>query len=196
MKGIKLQDVLDIYGGQIMTRITATPDTDAEVVETRRVLVPKSINADGSIDVSDLPEEALKASPDPKKISQVGDIVMKLSPPYDAGIVTAESADCIVPSFCAIIKCSDDVDVNYLLAFLNSALCKKQLRAQVLGAVMTVLSVGKVRSVVMPQPELAEQKEIGARFMKTQRKLSIIRQIAQLESKRNDIVFRDLEASK
>ena len=196
MKEIRLQDVLDIYGGQIMTRITANPDTDVEVVESRRVLVPKSISADGAIDISDLPEEALKAVPDPKKVSQVGDIVMKLSPPYDAGIVTEESADCIVPSFCAIIKCSDSVDVNYLLAFLNSGLCKNQLKAQVLGAVMTVLSVGKVKNVIMPLPEMADQVAIGSRFMKTQHKLSVIRQIAQLESKRNDIVFRDLEASK
>lgn len=194
MNTIKLQDAIDIIGGQIMTRIVIGKDGNDETIETRRVLVPKCINADGSIDIAEAPKERLKSAPDPKKISSVGDIVMKLSPPYDAGIVTEESAECIIPSFCAIIKCPDTIDRNYLLAFFNSNACKEQLKAQVQGAVMTVLSVGKIKNVSMPLPDLEEQKSIGMRYMKTQRKLGILKQIIQLESKRNDIIFRDLEA--
>lgn len=194
MNKVKLQDVIEVYGGQIMTRIVAKSDTD-EAVETRRVLVPKSIASDGSIDVTDLPVESLKSIPDEKKLSHVGDIIMKLSPPYDAGVVTEESADCIVPSFCGVIKCSTKVDPNYLLAFLNSSLCKDQLKAQVAGTVMTVLSVGKIKTVKIPIPPAKDQKKIGDRFMSTQRKLKTIRQISLLEAKRNDIVFQNMEDS-
>ena len=193
MERISLDKLVAVVGGQIMSRVTANPDAGDEVVETRKVLIPKSINSDGSIDVSVMPEEHLKVCADPKKISEAGDIVMKLSPPYDAGLVTETSQGCIVPSFCAIIKPSSEVDVQYLLAFMNSTLCKNQLQSQVSGSVMTVLSVGKVKNVNMPTPPIEEQRKIGQRFMESQRKLSIIRQIALLESKRNDIVFRELE---
>ena len=195
MERISLDKLVAVVGGQIMSRVTANPDAGDEVVETRKVLIPKSINSDGSIDVSVMPEEFLKVCTDPKKISEAGDIVMKLSPPYDAGLVTETSQGCIVPSFCAIIKPSSEVDVQYLLAFMNSTLCKNQLQSQVSGSVMTVLSVGKVKNVNMPTPPIEEQRKIGQRFMESQRKLSIIRQIALLESKRNDIVFRELEKS-
>ena len=195
MERISLDKLVAVVGGQIMSRVTANPDAGDEVVETRKVLIPKSINSDGSIDVSVMPEELLKVCADPKKISEAGDIVMKLSPPYDAGLVTETSQGCIVPSFCAIIKPSSEVDVQYLLAFMNSTLCKNQLQSQVSGSVMTVLSVGKVKNVNMPTPPIEEQRKIGQRFMESQRKLSIIRQIALLESKRNDIVFRELEKS-
>ena len=120
---------------------------------------------------------------------------MKLSPPYDAGLVTEATQGCLVPSFCAIIRPTSDVDVQYLLAVMNSTLCKNQLQSQVSGSVMTVLSVGKVKNVNMPLPPIDEQRKIGQRYMESQRKLSIIRQIAQLESKRNDIVFKELERS-
>ena len=193
MERISLDKLVAVVGGQIMSRVTANPDAGDEVVETRKVLIPKSINSDGSIDVSVMPEEHLKVCADPKKISEAGDIVMKLSPPYDAGLVTKTSQGCIVPSFCAIIKPSSEVDVQYLLAFMNSTLCKNQLQSQVSGSVMTVLSVGKVKNVNIPTPPIEEQRRIGQRFMESQRKLSIIRQIALLESKRNDIVFRELE---
>ena len=192
---VSLSELVTVVGGQIMSRITANTDAGDEVCETRKVVVPKSINADGTIDVSVMPEEALKVEADPKKLTVPGDIVMKLSPPYDAGLVTEETKGCIIPSFCAIVKCPQKMDVRYLLAFMNSATCKEQLQGQVSGSVMTVLSVGKVKNVDIPFPPIEEQEQIGQRFMETQRKLSIIRQIAQLESKRNDIVFRDLERS-
>ncbi len=195
MEKVSLDKLVNVVGGQIMSRVTANPDAGDEVVEKRKVLIPKSINLDGSIDINVMPEEALKVCADPKKVSKVGDIIMKLSPPYDAGLVTETSQGCIVPSFCAIIKPSSDVDIQYLLAFMNSALCKNQLQSQVSGAVMTVLSVGKVKNVSLPIPSIEEQRRIGQRFMESQRRLSIIRQIALLESKRNDILFRELEKS-
>ena len=195
MEKVSLDKLVAVVGGQIISRVQANADAGDEIVETRKVLIPKSISADGSIDVNVMPEEDLKVYADPKKVTEAGDIVMKLSPPYDAGLVTEASQGCLVPSFCAIIKPSDDVDVHYLLAFMNSALCKNQLQAQVSGSVMTVLSVGKVRNVSMPLPLIEEQRKIGQRFMESQKKLGIIRQIAMLEAKRNDIVFRELEKS-
>ena len=195
MERVSFDKLVAVVGGQIMSRITANPDAGDEVVETRKVLIPKSISADGSIDIAVLPEEDLKVEADPKKTTKAGDIVMKLSPPYDAGLVTEATQGCLVPSFCAIIRPTSDVDVQYLLAFMNSTLCKNQLQSQVSGSVMTVLSVGKVKNVNMPLPPIDEQRKIGQRYMESQRKLSIIRQIAQLESKRNDIVFKELERS-
>ena len=195
MERVSFDKLVAVVGGQIMSRITANPDAGDVVVETRKVLIPKSISADGSIDIAVLPEEDLKVEADPKKTTEPGDIVMKLSPPYDAGLVTEATQGCLVPSFCAIIRPTSDVDVQYLLAFMNSTLCKNQLQSQVSGSVMTVLSVGKVKNVNMPLPPIDEQRKIGQRYMESQRKLSIIRQIAQLESKRNDIVFKELERS-
>lgn len=195
MERVSFDKLVAVVGGQIMSRITANPDAGDEVVETRKVLIPKSISADGSIDIAVLPEEDLKVEADPKKTTEPGDIVMKLSPPYDAGLVTEATQGCLVPSFCAIIRPTSDVDVQYLLAFMNSTLCKNQLQSQVSGSVMTVLSVGKVKNVNMPLPPIDEQRKIGQRYMESQRKLSIIRQIALLESKRNDIVFKELERS-
>ena len=195
MERVSFDKLVAVVGGQIMSRITANPDAGDEVVETRKVLIPKSISADGSIDIAVLPEEDLKVEADPKKTTEPGDIVMKLSPPYDAGLVTEATQGCLVPSFCAIIRPTSDVDVQYLLAFMNSTLCKNQLQSQVSGSVMTVLSVGKVKNVNMPLPPIEEQRKIGQRYMESQRKLCIIRQIAQLESKRNDIVFKELERS-
>ena len=183
---------IQIIGGQIMSRVTANTEKGDEIVETRKVLIPKCIHSDGTITAADMPEENLRVLADPKKLTKIGDIVMKLSPPYDAGLVTAETEGAIVPSFCAILKSDNTVSQDYLLAFLNSSICKDQLRMQVSGAVMTVLSVGKVGAVDIPIPEENDQHTIGSRFIETANRLAIMQKIAVLEAKRNDIVFKEM----
>ena len=183
---------IEIIGGQIMSRVTAKAENGEQAVVTRKVIIPKGILSSGVVDVSVLPEEGLKVDVDEKRITKVGDIVIKLSPPFDAAIIDEASADCVVPSFCAIIKPTETIVADYLLAFLNSSYCKEQLKQQVAGSVMTVLSVGKVANVYIPLAERHKQEEIGHSYRKTQHKLNIINQIIELEAKRNDVIFKEM----
>lgn len=192
-KRVTLKELnLEIIGGQIMSRVVAKTENGEEVALSRNVIIPKAILSSGTIDTSVLPTENLKTDVDNKRITKVGDIVIKLSPPFDAAVIDEASANCVVPSFCAIIKPTEEVTTDYLLAFLNSSLCKDQLKQQVAGSVMTVLSVGKIASVVMPLPEKSKQEEIGQSYRKTQYKLNIINQIVELETKRNDVIFKEM----
>lgn len=174
-----------------MTRLIAKEEAGDSVVEERKIIVPKCILSDGTIDVKELPVEKLKAPADQKKITIAGDIVIKLSTPYDSAIVTEEAAGCLVPSFCAIIRCNE-INKNYLQAFLSTAGCKNQLKNQVAGAVMTILSVGKLGNVDVPDADKLTQEKIGRGYIQTQEKISALKRIVELEEKRNDIIFREL----
>ena len=183
---------LEIIGGQIMSRITSKGDSE-EGIGKWRVVVPKCIQADGSIDDTEMPEEVLVSKPDPKRVTELGDIVMKLSTPYDAACVEEGAVGCIIPSFCAIIKSTGKLNRDYLLAFLNSNTCKTQLKLQVAGSTMAMLSVGKVKNITIPVPPMEVQERIGNQFNETRRKVQIAKKIILLEQKKNDIYFRDLE---
>lgn len=183
---------VELIGGQIMSRVTVKDNSDDSVTEVRKVIIPKVINSDGTITIEDLPEEKLRVAADEKRITKIGDIVIKLSTPYDAAVIDEQSSGCLVPSFCAIIRHGAEIDTNYMLAFLNSSFCKEQLKQQVAGSNMAVLSVGKVASVLMPLPLKNEQIEIGNNYIKTQDRLKLIKQIVALETKRNDVFFKEL----
>lgn len=186
---------VEIVSGQIMSRLTVREGSDDDVVAVLKVVVPKCIHGDGSIAVEEMPEERLHTAPDLKRMTEPGDIVMKLSTPYDAARVDEDSAACVVPSFCAIIKSSGELNPDYLLAFLNSSSCKKQIKTMVAGATMAMLSVGKVKSIRIPVPEVQIQHAIGGSFMETQDKVHILEKIISLEQKKNDIYFRDMVSS-
>ena len=190
-KTIEQYEKLEIISGQIMTRIVAK-EGDADFVCVKKVVIPKAITSDGFILVADMPEEKLKMEPPVERITRVGDIIIKLSTPFDSAIVTKESEGCIVPSFCAIIRNNGALDIDYLRAFLASKFCKEQLKARVSGAVMSILSIGKIKSVEIPDLDECQQRDIGERYRNIQEKLQIMRQIISLENKRNDILFQEL----
>lgn len=183
---------VEMFGGQIMSRLTVCKSPDDEIAAVRKVVVPKCIHPDGSINVDEMAEEQLYTDADAKRVTEPGDIVMKLSTPYDAARVTEESAGSVVPSFCVIIKKFGKVYPDYLLAFLNSSTCKNQIKVLVAGAAMAMLSVGKVKGIRIPVPDEQEQHRIGESFLETQNKVYIMEQIIRLEQKKNNVYFRDL----
>lgn len=187
----KLGELVEIVSGQIMTRVKAG-NTNNEVIGKIRVIIPKAIESTGDIDPALLAEEEVVASIPENRITKLDDIVIKLNSPYDSARIKEETVGCVVPSFCAIIRDIKEVYPDYLLAFLNSKQCKRQLESQVQGSIMTILSVGKLKDVMVPIADREKQKQIGDEFIKTQSKLSIIKKIAELEALKNDAYFNEL----
>jgi restriction endonuclease S subunit len=171
-----------------------------------KVIVPKAITPEGLINLEDIVEEKIIVTDiniidketgetefvmpiDSKRITSLGDIVIKLSTPFDSATITEDTIGCLIPSFCAIIRNKGLIDEDYLQAFLNSKLCKDQLRAKVVGTVMTILSIGKIKEIEIPIPETDQQIAIGKRYREAQTKISTLKKIVELETKRNDIQF-------
>ena len=57
---------------------------------------------------------------------------------------------------------------------------------------MTILSVGKLGNVDVPDADESTQKEIGKGYIQTQEKIAALKRIVELEAKRNDIIFKEL----
>lgn len=193
MENIKLGEVAEIISGQIMTRIKVDNPED-KVVETRKVIIPKAITEDGFIKTDVLPEEGLKTNIDEKRITKEKDIVIKLNAPFDSATIGEDAEGCVVPSFCAIIRLNEDKRImhEYVQAFLNSELCKEQLETKVQGSVMTLLTVGKLKDIVIPVPDEAKQHSIGMTYIETQDKLRLLNEIIELEKQKNSALFYEL----
>ena len=208
MRIVKLGEVVDIYSGQIMSRVKADkPEETGDYITTKtmKVIVPKAITSDGLINLEDIVEEKIIVTDinsdketgetelvmpiDSRRITSLRDIVIKLSTPFDSATITEETVGCLIPSFCAIIRNKGLINEDYLQAFLNSKLCKEQLRAKVVGSVMTILSIGKIKEIEIPIPEIDQQISIGKKYRETQTKISTLKKIVELETKRNDIQF-------
>jgi len=177
---MRLEDITNVIAGQIMTRVTDESGNG----DTVQVLVPKAI-ADGIIVKEDLGQAVLSKEVDEDKYTQEGDVVIKLSTPYDAAYITADDAGLVIPSFCATIRITDYnlMDAKYLSAFLNTSYVRNQLTAKVVGSARPMIKITDIRALEIPKVSMQDMKEIGEAYMLSGKKKATLLAMVETESK-------------
>ena len=212
----KLGEIADIVGGQITTRLEkkeiddlfeCTRESDKPKITCKaQVLVPKAIS-NAFVDKDSLmkivcEKETKKESGsadlsyfvDENKITKADTLVLKLSTPYDACIITKDDENLIIPSFCASLTVTDiNVDLLYVLAFLNSKMYQDQVKTLVVGSAISLISVGALKDINIPLPSRLEQEKIGKDFINTMKKIKLINKITALESEKLNSIFSGME---
>jgi len=185
-----------ILGGQIIQRVIADVERGEEVVDhQRKTIVAKTVSV-GLIDEEGIVVNDYKTSFDHKKITREGDIIVKLSAPYNAAVIDKEHEGMLISSFCAVIRIIDEFELDkwYLVAFLNSEIAQTQLKNSVAGSVMNVLSSGKLYDLEIPLPSKEKQQEIGNLFKKIVKNRTLIKQMIKLENEKLNCMITIAEA--
>lgn len=190
----KLKELgLEIVGGQIVQRVIADVVRGEEVLDhERKTIVAKTV-AEGLIDEEGIVVNNYKTTFDDKKLTHEGDIVVKLSAPYNAVIIDKDHEGMLVSSFCSIIRNVTQIDKKYLVAFLNSDVAQNQLKNSVVGTVMSILSNGKLGELEIPVPSKEKQEEIGSYFEKTIKNRILLAKIIKLEEEKLASLIANLE---
>lgn len=158
----KLSDICAVVtSGQIMSRVSVEADKEADGFETVgqvKVIAPKAIS-NGRVVQTELTEVALTKEVDENRITKAGDIVVKLSTPYDAAYIEEESAGLVVTSFCAIISgISEKYQPEFLAAYLNIPSVRETLRQSTSGLNVPLLRVNDLKALQIPDVDLEVQK--------------------------------------
>ena len=179
-----LETIASVTAGQIMTRVTADKETGEKVVENVKVLVPKAI-VSGVIVTEDLGDAELGRQIDDEKYTHEGDVVIKLSTPYDAAYVNKEEAGIAIPSFCAAIRITnnDKMDARYLTAFLNSSYVRDELTAKVVGSTRPMIKITDIRALEVPELNMKDMQDIGKAFVLSGQKKATLQEMINNETK-------------
>jgi restriction endonuclease S subunit len=179
-----LENIASVIAGQIMTRVSADKDAGDKVVDTVKVLIPKAISS-GVIVKEDLGEAELGKQIDDDKYTHEGDVVIKLSTPYDAAYVTLKDAGIAIPSFCAAIRITDKnkMDARYLAAFLNSSYVRDELTAKVVGSTRPMIKITDIRALEVPELNMKDMVDIGQAFVLSGKKKATLQEMIDNETK-------------
>lgn len=158
-----ISDIFDITAGQVMSRIT----DEVNPVEERKVLLPKAISS-GRVIENELVNNKMKTILDPTKMTMEGDIIFKLSTPYDCCIIDEKNVGLVVPSFCAILRKRSGMAFNndYLVAYINSDFFAEQVKRMITGNVIGILSISSLKNLSINDFPVHIQEEIGKEFRK------------------------------
>ena len=194
---MKLKDIAeDIITGVLTRRVVYDGENNDPSLPDGKILVPKAIN-DGLIDHSLLQSVKLDREVKDKFYTKMGDVIMKLSTPYDScSIDREEDEGLIVPSFSVIIR---GIGVKYnpyfIMAFLSSKYAWNQIERLRSGRVLTILSNESVAELEIPEFSEPEIKRISERYKNYLEFKRISSEIIELEKERNDVLFFSKEAS-
>ena len=201
---LKLSDIArEIHTGVLTRRIifedselASMSEAETAALTSARILVPKAI-ADGVIDHSQLQEVKLKKEVKEKFRTHLGDVIMKLSSPYDCCVIEdEEDENLIVPSFCLRIGSIDEeYDPYFIMAYLTSASAWKQIEKTMMGRALSIISNESVSELMLPDMTSEQRHEAGYRYKKTLEFRRTAARIIRLEKERNDSLFLSMEVN-
>ena len=194
---MKLKEITeDIITGVLTRRVVYEGENNDPSLREGKILVPKAIN-DGLIDHSLLQKVKLNREVKDKFYTKMGDVIMKLSTPYDSCTIDREEDEgLIVPSFSVIIRGIDEkYNPYFIMAFLSSKYAWNQIERLRSGRVMTILSNESVAELEIPEFSEPEIKRISERFKNYLKFKRLSSEIMELEKERNDVLFFSKEAS-
>ena len=186
----KLMDICELVtSGQIMSRVAleegkkGKSKPDQTVLETAKAVIPKAI-AGGHIDDGDS-----------NKRTAVGDIIVKLSTPYDSAVVASGQDNLIATSFCALIKgLSNDYLPEFVCAYLNTQMMKDKLKASTSGSTIPLLRVGDLKLVEIPEIDITKQRQaVDAISLNAQRRKLYEAMLEQCDVLEESIIMTVIE---
>ncbi|MCZ3367266.1 MULTISPECIES: hypothetical protein [Methanobacterium] len=156
MEEINLSDAAEISSGLTLARFKAKKISNAEEIKNYYHITLKSVE-DNKIDLNLL--EPLKANRGIEEhyLLKKGDIVIKLSPPYNAAMVDFNCENIVVPPNFAIIRSKGDFDPEYLAFVLNGSFVRLQLNRLVEGGALSIIKKSSLNQIRIRTRDMQEQ---------------------------------------
>ena len=183
---LKLSEFASVQMGTIIKRIQVTEEKieDADCYEMKGVLMPKNIDNGLILHSNAEKEEICILSGEKKaKYTTQGDVVIKLTSPYDVAYVTEDASGLIVPSYCALVADirTDIADARYVAGFLNTAYVRTILQAG-LNETYGMVKVKDIGNLIIPLPALEEQQALGKAYELIVQKRKTLRDLLDVEA--------------
>lgn len=176
----KLSLLCSIKAGYPSSRIIKT--VKEMPAQTSKVLIPRAID-DGCIVDTELTTEQVGHIKD-DFYTHEGDVVLKLSTPYDCVYIDKAHEGILVTSFAVILRPLYDaeIDMRYLAAFLNTAQAKRVLQSHGTGLVIPLLKKSTLEDVPIPLVPYSRQQQLAQIFENVQQQKANARKLLSLGS--------------
>ena len=164
---IKLKEIknIELLGGVLLNRVLEVEGDERSYKETK-IVVPKSISK-GSFELEKCDTKKVLEGIDEAKFIKKGDIVIKLAVNNYCSLIKEVKEPALVSSNIGIIRGIDDerVDINYLVAYLNSDICQKHIELLSGDVIRGTVSLKILENLEIPLPELSVQRKIARDFI-------------------------------
>lgn len=185
---MKLGEIASVRSGLVLSRKLARENP----VQRYRLLNLRSITPEGYIDMNETDVFDAKETLPGEYLSQVGDIVIRLSAPYTAVLVDKESEGMVVSSNFVIVRTDPQVMLpEFLYWLLNTSEVKHRMfensSSNMLGAVKPKFFADYE---ITPLP-IPEQQKIAAINTLSKTEAKLLQQLAKAKEQYYEAILRN-----
>ena len=180
---MKLKEISSIRTGAVLSRLSGS---GKEV----RAITLKALDADGHLDCNSFETVVVDVKAKDDYFAQAGDVLIRLTAPYTATVISEENAGAVVSSHYAIIRCKESINPWYLFWWLkqNRDLFYKEASGSVL---LGTISSNVIAEMSINLISLEQQKQIAELIQTSRRERELV---IKLIEQRNKLVNAAVKA--
>lgn len=178
----KLSDIAELYSGLSYRRYLN------EDGEKFNVIVQRSIKGDGEL--SDFEEVHLKTPIKQRFFTQPGDVLMKLTYPFD--VVEVKTPGLVVSDRIAIIRFDNTYDPTFFAHLLTNAHVKKQLHQVGSTERVAHASLKELKEIELIIPDLKTQVKYGELLDTINQKLHHDQRVVEYDRRLKEGIMNEL----
>lgn len=191
LKRIKLGNISLITTGLVLSRKQAMNDND--VVKDYQMLTLKSFEQDGWININELEMFRSNEELDEKYLTQLGDVIVRLSNPNTAVTISESDVGLVIPSLFAIIRLdSKDIFPEYLSIVMNSEVMKKVYIRSSVGSTIQTIKTSVLKDLQMLVKPIAIQRKINEVNRLMMKERILLEQLLEQKNLYNKQIIQEL----
>lgn len=173
---MKLQDLASVRSGLVLSRKQAKEP----IGYPYRSINLRAIQPDASINLSEVDVYQAKEPLKPEYLSQIGDIIVRLTAPYTAVLVDETTEGMVISSNFVVIRIeSEKLLPEYLFWLLNTQSVKRDIyenaTSNMLGAVNAKF-LAEIEIALLP---IEEQHKLAQLYLTSRREIRLLRELAE-----------------
>lgn len=172
---MKLKEISSIRTGAVLSRLSGS---GKEV----RAITLKALDADGHLDCHSFETVVVDVKAKDDYFAQAGDVLIRLTAPYTATVISEENAGAVVSSHYAIIRCKESINPWYLFWWLkqNRDLFYKEASGSVLLGTISSNVIAEMSINVVP---FEQQKQIAELILTSRRERELVIKLIEQRNK-------------
>lgn len=155
---MKLMQIAEIRTGLVVARKKAT----SSPVKKYKMLTLKSFQDYGYINMDELEEFESIEELSSQYITQIGDVIMRLSYPYTAVYIDKSNEGILISSLFNIIRLRDNntIKEEFLSLYLNSDHIKKLISKYSIGSAISFIKTSFIKNIKIENIPLDKQEKL------------------------------------
>jgi len=190
MSRVRLGDVATVRCGLVLSRKQSPTPTNARY----HLLNLRSINADGCVEMAMLDEYYAVESLSSEYLSQVGDVIVRLTAPYTAILVDDETAGMVVSSNFVIIRPNPRQLISgYLAWLLNTRTAKRVIFENTSSNMLGAINPKYFACMEVALPSIDRQSAIADLNALALKEGRLLRRLADEKKRYCDLIINTLQ---